>query len=276
VVKKLVSIIITTRNEELNIERLLKSIKKQTYSGIEILVIDNASTDNTKKIARRYTKLVYNKGPERSAQRNFGAKKALGEYLMFLDADMELTPDVVKQCVNEMEKDGIVGELCIAEEPVANSFWEKVKAFERSFYSLEGDSETDAARFFKKKIFWQLNGFDEKITGPEDWDLTERVISAGFECGWISEKIRHYENVPNPYKLAQKKYYYGLKSHRYFARHKVPMISAKTIYFLRPVFYKNWKRLIQHPVLSMGLFVMFSFELAGGAFGYLIGRIKKL
>lgn len=283
--KKIVTIIITTKNEEQNIERVLISVLKQTYkqslpSGdgkdIEIVVVDNGSSDATKQIAKKYTKLVFNKGPERSAQRNFGAKKASGEYLLFLDADMELTPSVVKQCVNAMDKEKNLGALCIAEEPVANSFWEEVKAFERSFYSLEGDSKTDAARFFRKKIFWEMKGFDEQITGPEDWDLTERVTSAGYKRGWISEKIKHHESVPNPIRLAQKKYYYGLKSYRYLARHNVAAISPKTIYFLRPVFYRNWRRLVKNPILSMGLFIMFSFELVGGGMGFLVGKVKKL
>src|SRR3989344_3215998 len=85
--KFLVSIVITTRNSASTIGELLKSIKVQDYSRIEIIVVDNKSSDGTGEIAAQYTKKVFDKGPERSAQRNFGARKAKGQYLFFLDSD---------------------------------------------------------------------------------------------------------------------------------------------------------------------------------------------
>jgi len=63
------------------IEDLLKSIKKQSYSPIETIIVDNSSIDKTVEIAKKYTKYVFTKGPERSSQRNYGAKKAKGKYL---------------------------------------------------------------------------------------------------------------------------------------------------------------------------------------------------
>ncbi len=70
----LVSVIVTTKNEEKNIANCLKSIKGQSYpqEKIQIIVVDNNSSDSTTKIAKRFTDKVYNKGPERSAQRNYG------------------------------------------------------------------------------------------------------------------------------------------------------------------------------------------------------------
>src|SRR5258706_3214726 len=129
----LVSIIVTTKNESQVLERLLESINKQTYSNKELLIVDNNSTDATVAIAKNYTKKVFIFGPERSAQRNLGAKKSKGEYILFLDADMELTPKVVEACVQVAVKDKKIAAAAIPEESVAHLFWEKVKAFERSF-----------------------------------------------------------------------------------------------------------------------------------------------
>ena len=79
----LVSIIVTTRNEEKNIGSCLEAVKKQDYPGdkIEIIVVDNKSKDLTKEIAAKYTAQIYDKGPERSAQRNLGAQKSSGTYI---------------------------------------------------------------------------------------------------------------------------------------------------------------------------------------------------
>src|SRR5579872_2969104 len=98
----LVSVIIPTRNSQEFLELLLKSIKNQSYRNIEVIIVDNNSSDKTKEIARKYTDLVFNKGPERSAQRNYGVSKSKGDYILFLDSDMELTKDVIKECVREV------------------------------------------------------------------------------------------------------------------------------------------------------------------------------
>ena len=80
--KPLLSVIVPTKNSERFLERCLKSIKSQTYKNLEIIVVDNNSNDKTKEIAEKYTKLVFNKGPERSAQRNFGVLKSKGEFVL--------------------------------------------------------------------------------------------------------------------------------------------------------------------------------------------------
>ena len=154
----LVSVIITTKNEAKVIGRLIKSIKEQTYRSYEIILIDNKSEDRTVEVSKKMGVKVFIFGPERSAQRNFGAKNANGEYVIFLDADMELTPDVLKSCVEICRRDKKIGGVVIPEESRAHTFWGRVKAFERSLYNESGDEITDAARFFKKDVFHKVGG----------------------------------------------------------------------------------------------------------------------
>lgn len=270
----MVSAIITTKNEGGVIRRLIDSVKDQSYKNIEIILVDNNSTDNTVKIAKGMGVKVYNFGPERSAQRNMGVKKSSGKYLMILDADMVLQKDVVKDCVEECEKNSAIGELVIPEESIGKNFWEKVKAYERSFYNLSGDETTDAARFFTRVAFEKTGGFDERITGPEDWDLPENVKRAGFKVGRIKSKIYHYERIPSILALIKKKYYYALKSPRYLQKNNISIFSPKTIYFLRPVFYRNFKILFRNPLLTIGMFLMLTLEQIAGGLGYIGGKIK--
>ena len=148
----LVSITITTKNEEKNIKPCLESIKKQTYpqNKIEIIVVDNNSRDKTKQIAKQYTKKVFNIGPERSVQRNFGMlQKSSGKYLMFLDADMRLASKVISQAVKKLEDSPLVA-LYIPEIILGNSFFSRVRRFERSFYT---GTVIDCVRIIRKDIF---------------------------------------------------------------------------------------------------------------------------
>lgn len=272
----MVSVIITTKNESGVIKRLLTSLKSQSYKNIEMILIDNNSLDSTKKISYKFTNKVYNFGPERSAQRNYGAKIAKGKHLLFLDADMQLSKNVIGECIEVAEADKNIGAIVIPEISKARTFWEKVKGFERSFYNEKGDSVTDAARFFSKKAFSAGGGYDEDITGPEDWDLPETIRELGYQIGRIKTKIYHKERVPSPLFLAKKKFYYGLRAYKYLIKHNISMFGPKTIYFLRPVFYKNFSRVLSHPILSVGMIIMLSAELVGGGLGYFVGRMKKL
>lgn len=272
--KGLVSIIITTKNEENVVGRLLKSILRQTYLYTEVILVDNNSQDETLEIAKKFKQVkIYQKGPERSAQRNFGAKSARGDFLFFLDADMELTPKVVEDCVKKINQEEAVG-IVVPEESKWTNFWGEVKTFERSFYSEKGDSVTDAARFFSKKIFNKVGGYDETITGPEDWDLPDRIREKGFTITRSTEKIYHHEQEISLPTLFKKKFYYGLNAHKYLSKHRIPVISPKTVYFLRPLFYKNWTKLVMHPILSLAMVWMLFVQSLGGGLGYLVGRIK--
>lgn len=273
--KDLVSVIITSKNEADVIGDLFVSVANQTYKHTEIILVDNNSNDNTVKIARKFKKVkIYNFGPERSAQRNFGAKKSEGKYLLFLDADMELSPKVTEDCVKVATFDK-VSAIVVPEESIAENFWGRVKAYERSFYNEKGDSTTDAARFFLRDVFFEAGGYDENITGPEDWDLPETIKNLGYKIGRSKEKIYHHEQEISLQGLFKKKFYYGLSAHKYLRKQKVAVFSPKTVYFLRPTFYKSWKKLVKHPFLSLLLFFMLFVELLGGGLGFIVGKIRN-
>jgi glycosyltransferase involved in cell wall biosynthesis len=120
--KPLVSIIVPTYNSSLTLADCLLSIQNQSYENIELVVVDNNSKDTTKDIAKQFTNHVYNKGPERSAQRNYGVSKASGVYVLIIDSDMQLDSDVVKECVEGLADASIAG-LVIPEESFGEGFW---------------------------------------------------------------------------------------------------------------------------------------------------------
>ena len=151
----LVSVIVPVFNEEKNIAKLLTSIKDQSYRKIEIIIVDDASKDNTVLISKKLGAIVYiRKHAERSVQRNFGAKRAKGKYLLFLDGDMELTPNVVEDCIKTSDNEFEL--LIIPERTVGNNFIARVRNFEREMYM--GDFSVEVARFFDKKVFNEFGG----------------------------------------------------------------------------------------------------------------------
>ena len=172
-----VSVVVTTKNEEKNIENCLKSIQLQTWTNIEIIVVDNNSSDKTKELSRKYTEFVFDKGPERSAQRNHGLIDiATGVYGMFIDADMILTPNLIESCVNAFLSNEPIA-LHIEEIVLGKGKLARIRRFERSFYS---GTCIDGVRFFKLDDFKKIEGFDAALPpGPEDWDLDKRFKKMG-------------------------------------------------------------------------------------------------
>ena len=267
------SIIITTKNEQGVIEDLLKSLKAQTYKKIEIIVVDNNSTDNTKEIAKKYTKLVFNKGPERSAQRNYGVEKSKGKYVYIMDADMSLQENVVKEAVELLENNKEVGALVVPERSFGKGFWTKFKVFEREFY--EGEEDIEAARIFRRELFNKFGGYDLTITGPEDWDLPLRMRKAGVKIGRVRSYALHNERTFDPWKSSKKKFYYASGAGVYWGRHKDKALTQGNL-LLRPVFFRKWKKLLSNPVLAIGMLFIRTLEMAGAGLGFLYGTtIKK-
>lgn len=264
-----VSIVVAVRDRAKEIERFLKSIKEQTYRNIEIIVVDDGSKDNTVEISKKYADKVFaRRHMERSVQRNFGVRSASGEYVLILDSDMILTKKVVEDCIRAISKNKDYGALVIPEKSIGEGFWTRVKAFERSFYI--GDKTIEAARFFNKKLFRRFDGYDTTLTGPEDWDLPLRMRKAGVKIGRIGSYILHDEGRLSLPKTVIKKFYYGRHAHGYARRHPEMIISQGNLFF-RAAFVRKWRKLLNNPILTLGLIIMRGLEMLSAGAGFIYG-----
>ena len=251
---RLVSVVVTTKNEEENIENCLRSIKNQTFQNVELIVVDNYSVDGTVEIARKYTTNVYLEGPERSSQRNFGAKVATGKYLLYLDADMILCPNIIEECLEKCERNRIDA-LYIPERIIGEGFWIRVRDFERSFYT---GTVIDAVRFIRKDLFEKVGGFDESLVGPEDWDFDRRIRKIS-RTGITSAALHHNEGSFDVRNYVRKKNYYASGIKRYVEKWGPnDAETAKQVgawYRLIGVFVEKskWKKLMRHPLFVIAM-----------------------
>lgn len=276
--KCVVSVIIPARNEESHIRACIRSVHKQTYAHVETVVVDNASTDATKAIAKKLGARVYDKGPERSAQRNFGVSKATGTYFVFIDADMELTPKVIEECVEAMQKSqkgtAPYQAMVIPEKSKGKNFLAQCKALERTYY--EGVEWIEAARFYKRSAFIRLGGYDETLTGPEDFDLPQKLkASYGHAAiGRISAYIIHNEDNISLWALLKKKYYYGKRMYAYSRKTENRFISLRqaNLFSRLSLFFSDSDRLFKQPAIGVGMLVMKIMETTALFLGYIRGR----
>ena len=265
-----VSVVVPTRNSARTLEACLASIRAQTYPGIELVVVDNGSTDGTKEIAGRLADIVLDAGPERSAQRNRGAAAARGRYLLIVDSDMALDSGVVQACVEVAEASN-ASAVVIPERSVGNGFWAAAKALERSCYV--GDETIEAARFFTREAFERHGGYDESMTGPEDWDLPARMRAGGEVVGRVDAEIVHLEGDLRLRDTIAKKFYYGQQMGVYVRRH--PELARRQLRLVRPAFLRHRRQLVRRPFLTMGMIVMKVAEFGAGGLGLILARRSR-
>lgn len=272
-----VSVVVPTYQSAAFLESCLRSIREQTWQDLELVVVDNASTDGTPEIAARYADQVHQKGPERCAQRNHGVAKSSGELVVIIDSDMVLTPRVVEACVETMRQSERSKALVIPERSYGEGFWSECKALERSFYV--GVDWMEGARAFRRDVYLDLGGYDESFVGGEDWDLPQRIEERyGTEAiGRIDEVILHDEQRLSLLKTCKKKFYYAQTLDVYrdkpanrgrFERQASPIERYK-------LFLRQPARLFEKPVTGAGMLVLKTCEMAAGAAGYLYGRTRR-
>jgi glycosyltransferase involved in cell wall biosynthesis len=265
----LATVIVPTRNSAGTLDACLRSIRAQTHTDLELVVVDNSSSDATKEIAARHADIVLDTGPERSAQRNAGGHAARGDVLLFIDSDMCLEPDVVAQAVAEIEHGA--DQVVIPERSFGDGFWSSVKGFERSLYV--GDDMIEAARAFSARAWREAGGYDERIVaGPEDWDMDQRVRELGGLRARTRAFIDHDEGHLTLGETVRTKYYYGKSAAAYFGRHGGT--AARQASPLRPAFIRQWRRLAARPLTAAAMIVMKVAELAAGAAGLVVARLR--
>lgn len=265
-----VSVIVPTKNSEKTLAECLQSVKNQTYKDIEIIVVDNNSTDGTKTMAEGYTEKVFNKGPERSAQVNFGVRKANGEFVYKVDSDFILDKEVVEQCIKKSTRgyDAVV----IHNSPDIRVGWiARIRKFEVDMYKY--DITHSSARFVKKEVYKKIGGFNEKITAGEDYDFQNKLNRAGYKTGFIEAEALHL-GEPKKFWSHMKKYYtYGKDFINYNNENQKE--SKQQIGIIRGVYFRNWKEFIIHPTMAVKFMFYTSCKFMFGGIGFFVGKLKN-
>ncbi len=252
------TIVVPTKNSAVTLRRCLESIRDQAQP-CRLIVVDNFSTDSTRSIALEFADVVLSEGPERSRQRNVGAAASETSIVGFIDSDMILAPQIVGE-VKDLISNGAVS-VVIPELTVGEGYWAQVSAFERSFY-IDNES-IEAPRFFLKSIYQEVGGFDEAMTGGEDWDLALRTVTLGPRARTES-LITHDEGRVKFFSLCQKKAYYAPGLVLFARKHGLGALANKS---KRP-WLKNPKVLLS-PV-GIGLVLLKT----GEALSMVVGIVK--
>jgi glycosyltransferase involved in cell wall biosynthesis len=198
-----VSVIIPAHNAEAYIEETIRSALAQTHADLEIIVVDDGSTDRTAERVRAFgDRLVLRVQPNAgvAAARNTGARLATGEWLAFLDADDLWEPEKTERQLLSSDAPmtytdrfniGAKGDLPDVQSQVT-------PMHEGDLFVpllLEGNFITASSVMLKANVFHSVDGFFTGLSGTADWDLAVRV-AAEHRIGFCDEPLVRYRFHP--------------------------------------------------------------------------------
>lgn len=225
--KGLVSVVIPIVRNDKHVAGCVAAINASTYKNVEIIVVDE--------------------GKERSYQRNFGMDKAKGEYLLILDSDMLVTPNVIQDCVTRMMFHVELVGIYIPERIVTPGWFGRLRDWERQFYN---GTLVDVVRFVRAK---GCPRFDETLHGVEDSDWERQMPGPKATCDF---EVHHYDKC-GVIKYLKKKAYYAQCLGRYKSKNpNDKLLTFKYRCFDVYVQEGKWKRLLLKPHYALGMFML--------------------
>ena len=233
------SIIIPVKNEARNLEACLRSIRdaRSVDLAYEILVIDNGSEDETVDVARKFSADVHIVPDVTvAALRNYGAERAQGLVLAFIDADCTLEPDWFNSVLPYIDDESI---KCFGSPPgiPEQSTW-----VQECWYQIrKKGAPTDPPRkvewlesmnlFIRRDVFDSVNGFDVRLETCEDYDLGVRIQQHGDIWCDPSIKVIHHGEAHNVKRFYEKERWRGVSNIEGIRKHGFSLSELPSLLF---------------------------------------------
>lgn len=203
---KLVSVVIPVYNEERDIGACLRSLCEQSYNKIEIVVVDDGSTDKTSEIAKGFknVKLISGEHKGTGFSRNLGVRKAKGSVLIFVDADMTFDKDYIKNLIGPIFSDETYGTAHSLEYAVnVDNKWARCWGKMRINKNIK---EQAIFRAIRKDVFLEKGGFDPKFGYADDQTF---YFKFGMKSLTVPSAICYHRNPDSPKEIFKQSRWIG-------------------------------------------------------------------
>lgn len=198
----LVSVIVPCYNHGGFIETALESIKQQSYTNVEVIIVDDGSTDeHTKQVLKTLTaqyRVIFQENQGPSVARNNAIKEAKGKYLFCLDSDNKVRKEYISRAVQILESRPEVGAVYAN----AHTFGEENELRSQQDFDIKKQlryNQIDMCAIIRKEAFDGVDGFDEYMSkrGLEDWDFWIKMHEKGWKLIRIPEIMFDYYVTDN-------------------------------------------------------------------------------
>ena len=268
-----VSIIVPVYNQARLLDKCIGSFCKQADENIEVIVVDDGSTDEIKEVMKKFKQekrvrwfKQKNKGP--SAARNLAYTKLKGKLLLFIDADQEVPPNFISEVRRAFS---YADAMYIPERSASDNFWTKCIEYERKI--LYDHTGRGVPRGYKKALIEKIGFFDEKLKFGEDWELFQRAKKVHARFIQLNAVLIHHE-VESPLHTIKKYVKYGRKSYLLVKKEKTAVVFYSA--FDRKVVRNAVKYFFKNPFLFCGSVVYRAVKTVCAAVGYIEEKIKSI
>lgn len=199
----MVSIITSTYSRSERLKKAIESVINQTYDDWELIIVDDASKDDTEKVVKSfkdkrisYIKRTKNYGCD-TRPKNRGIKASKGEYIAFLDDDNRYRPDHLAVLVKEIERteaDVVYGDRWVVDETGEISPRMAGGAEFEPFRLMRENFIDTSDVLIRRDALFEVGGFDERYRKYVDWNLWVRLVKAG-------KKFKHVNAILTDYVL---------------------------------------------------------------------------
>lgn len=196
-----ISAIVPTYNSGTTLARTIKSLEGSTAHTLEIIVADGGSVDETLDIAREQGAVTLPGVYRRSSARLEGARRAKGDYVLFIDSDQTAGPSLIDACLRAV-RSGDRTAVVIPEIDLGAGLWFKCYAFERR---LAAEANLVYPRFFRRVDYLSVGGHSTLLQDfMEDRELLSRWKGSGGMVALAETCIYNDLGQLNPLSLARK------------------------------------------------------------------------
>ncbi|NJP88862.1 glycosyltransferase family 2 protein [Nonomuraea sp. FMUSA5-5] len=219
--KPLVSVIVPNYNYARTLGLCLEALERQTYRDIEVIVVDDRSTDDSVEIARRHGArvVVTDTNIGAPAARNVGVEHARGEVLFFLDSDLALADDVVEHAVRLLTADPGLGVVCGTYDPeplIPDSRVERYRSLQLHYWISgdEGDITTIYSALFAMRadVFREIGPLNPALRHSENAEYGHRVTTRGYRIV-LDNRIRGRHDHDDRLKVVLSKFFHRARLH---------------------------------------------------------------
>ncbi len=181
----LVSVILPVYNGEQFLAEALDSVLAQTYPQMEVLVMDDGSSDNSSSIATQYLTIVYHKLAHQgvAAARNAGVRLSTGDILAFIDQDDLWTPDKTAEQVEYLQKHTEVDVVSCHTEFFLDGIASKPDWLREARFQKPGKNFTLGSSLIRRSVLESVGLFDTVYKSASDHDWFVRALDAGNQIG---------------------------------------------------------------------------------------------
>lgn len=196
-----VSIIVPAYNQSQYLGDAIRSALAQTCGDLEVIVVDDGSTDDTRGVCQSFTdprvRYVWQENRGLSGARNTGIRESRGKFLTFLDSDDQFLPEKLELLLGAFERDSSLG-LVAGQALLIDQLGRRIgEVFDKPLPDdpselLQGNPLHVGSVLLRREWQERVGFFDETLRSYEDWDMWLRLARAGCRMGWVAQPVSFY------------------------------------------------------------------------------------